>query len=135
MINIKAFHSKLLKIDKKSPKNIDVYYIGYLNIKKIDDYENIHSVDPLYLIIGEVDGHIKEKNESKYLVFDSTDENRIVLQKFTKLWDGIKNKIEATNGGKEGEYGKSFMKIKFDTGDNQLLNKPLKLHNKFQICF
>ena len=103
MISIKAFHSKLLKIDKKSPKNIDVYYIGYLNIKKIDDYENVHSVDPLYLINGEVDGHFKDKNESKYLVFDSTDENRIVLQKFTKLWDGIKNKIEATNGGKEGE--------------------------------
>ena len=79
MISIKAFHSKLLKIDKKSPKNIDVYYIGCLNIKKIDDYENVHSVDPLYLINGEVDGHFKDKNESKYLVFDSTDENRIVL--------------------------------------------------------
>ena len=131
MINIKAFHSNLLKIDKKSHKNIDIYYIGYITIKKIDDYENIHSVDPLYLIIGEVDRHIKEKNDSKYLVFDSTDENRIVLKKFTKLWDEIKNKIETTNGGKEGEYGKNFMKIKFDTDDNLLLNQPLKLHNKF----
>ena len=43
------------------------------------------------------------------------------------------NKIKVSM--KEGEYGKNFMKIKFDTDDNLLLNKPLKLHYKFQICF
>ena len=63
-------------------------------LKKIDDYENIYSVNPLYLIIDEVDGHIEEKNESKYLVFDSTDENKEVLKKYTELWNGIKNEIE-----------------------------------------
>ena len=61
MINIEVFDSNLLKIDKKSYKNIDIYYIGYITIKKIGDYENIHNVNPLYLIIGEVDGHIEEK--------------------------------------------------------------------------
>ena len=65
MINIEDFDSILLKIDKKSFKNIDIYYIGYITIKKIDDYDNIHSVNPLYLIIGKVDGFIKEKNGSK----------------------------------------------------------------------
>ena len=35
----------------------------------------------MYLITGEVDGHIEEKHESKYLVFDSADENREVLKK------------------------------------------------------
>ena len=52
---------KLTKIDKKSYKNIDIYYIGYITIKKISDYENIHSVHSLYLITGEVDGHVEEK--------------------------------------------------------------------------
>ena len=33
------------------------------------------------------------------------------------------------NGGKEGEYDKDFMKIKFDTADNLPLNKTLKPHN------
>ena len=56
----------------------------------------------MYLIIGEVDGHFKEKNGSKYLVLDSIDENREVLQKYAKLWDGIKNEIKSINGGKEG---------------------------------
>ena len=44
MINLKDFKSNLLKIDKKSYKNIDIYYIGYITIKKIDDYETIYSV-------------------------------------------------------------------------------------------
>ena len=46
-----------------------------MTIKKIDDYENIYSANPLYLMIGEVIGHIKENNGNKYLVFDSFDEN------------------------------------------------------------
>ena len=54
MINIKNFDSSSLKIDKKSYKNIGIYNIEYITIKKIDDYENIHSVNPLYLMIGKV---------------------------------------------------------------------------------
>ena len=59
IINIEEFNSSLLKIDKKSYKDIDIYYIGYITIKKIGDCENIYSVNPLYLIIGKVDGHIE----------------------------------------------------------------------------
>ena len=66
MINFEEFDSNLLKIDKKSYQDIDIYYVGYIAIKKIDDYENIYSVNPLHLIIGEVDGDIEEKNGSKY---------------------------------------------------------------------
>ena len=126
MINIKNFDSNLLKIDKNSYKDINIYYIGYITIKKIDEYENIHIVNVLYLIIGEVDGHIEEKNGSKYLVFDSTNENIKVFKKYTELWDGIKNEIKAINGGKENNYGKDYMKIKFISDHDLPLNKPLK---------
>ena len=64
MINIKVFDSRLLKIDKRSYKNIGIYNIGYVTIKKIDDYENVYSVNPLYLMIGKVIGHIEEKLET-----------------------------------------------------------------------
>ena len=132
-INIEEFDSNLLKIDKTSYKDIDIYYIGYITIKKIGDCENIYSVNLLYLIIGKVDGHIErssaeENNGNKYLVFDSTDENKEVLKKYRELWDGIKNEIETLNGGKKGECGKNFLKIKFNTDDSFPLNKPLKLH-------
>ena len=78
MINIENLDSNLLKMVKKLYKNIDIYYIGYITTKKIDEYENIHSVNPLYLIIVEVDGLIQEENGSKYLVFDTTDKNKEV---------------------------------------------------------
>ena len=65
MINIKNFDSSLLKIYKKSYKNIVISSIEYITIKEIDDYENINSVNPLYLIIGKVNGYIKENNGNK----------------------------------------------------------------------
>ena len=64
IINIEELNSSLLKRDKKPYKDIDIYYIGYITIKTIDDYENIYSVNPLYQIIGKVDGHVEEKNKS-----------------------------------------------------------------------
>ena len=73
MINIKNFHSNLLKIDKKSHEDINIYYIGYITIKKFSDCENIHSVNPLYLIIHSATGYFKEKNGEKYLIIDSTE--------------------------------------------------------------
>ena len=59
MIDIKNFHSNLLKIDKKSHKYINIYYIGYITIKKFSDCENINSVNPLSLIIHSATGYFK----------------------------------------------------------------------------
>ena len=61
IINLKDFDARLLKVDKKSYKNIDIYYIEYITIKKIDDYESIYSVNPLYLRINHASGYIEEK--------------------------------------------------------------------------
>ena len=96
--------------------------------KKTDDYENINSVNPLYLIVVKVDGYIKENNRNKYLVFISTDDNKKVLATFTKLFDEIKHLIETIEEGKKGEYEKDFMKIKFNSDDSFPLNKMLKIN-------
>ena len=82
-INVENFHARLLKIDKKSYKDIDIYNIGYITKKKIDDCININSVNPLYLGITHVNGYIEEKGMDKYLVFDSTDENKELLKNIT----------------------------------------------------
>ena len=70
----------MLKIDKKSYKNIGIYNIGYNAIKKIDDCENIYSVNPLYLRFDHVNGYTEEKWVNKYLVFDSTYENKELIK-------------------------------------------------------
>ena len=63
-INIKDFDPKLLILDKKSYKSIDIYYIEY--ITKKDEYK-INSVNPLYLLVHRIDGFIEEKRGNKYL--------------------------------------------------------------------
>ena len=136
-INIKIFDSNLLKIDKKSYKDIGIYNIGYITIKKNDDYENIHSVNPLYLIIDHASGHIEEKGVNKYLGFDSTGENKELLKKYNDVFNGIRDKIKKVSSD-ECDYEKDYMKIKFNSDDNLLLNKQLKFHNmtvNYQICF
>ena len=128
MINIKDFDSNLLKTDKKSYKNIDICYIGYFTIKDFD-YVKINNVNSLYLIIDEVDGYIEEKNGNKYLTLVSTDNNKEVIIKYIKLWDKIKILIKTIYGSKAGDYGKNFMKIKFNSEYNLPLNKILNLEN------
>ena len=58
LINLEKFNPSLLKLDKKSVMDINIYYIGY--VTKKPEY-NIDSVNPLYLIIRELDGFIDEK--------------------------------------------------------------------------
>ena len=102
IINIKNFDPNLLRIDKKSHESTDIYYIGYITMKD-SKYVNIDSVNPLYLIINEVDEYDEEINRSKYLTLVSTDKNKKVLTKYKELWDGIKNSTEKMNN-KSGEY-------------------------------
>ena len=104
MINIENFLSNLLKIEKKSHEDIDIYYISYIMIKKFSDYENIHSVNLLYLIIHSATGHFKEKYWGKYLLIESTEE-------YEKVFSGIKSKIRMLNGRKELFYEKNYVRI------------------------
>ena len=55
IIDLKKFDARLL--------NIGIYNIGYITIKKIDDCENIYSVNPLYLLVNHANGYVKERCE------------------------------------------------------------------------
>ena len=70
----------------------------------------------------------KKKIGKKYLTLVSTDKNKEVLIKYTELYDKIKTLIKTING-EVGEYGKDYMKIRFESNYNLHLNKTLKLHN------
>ena len=85
-------------------------------------------MNPLYLRINHASGYIEEKNGNKYLIFDSVDKNKEVLKKYAGVWDGIKNKIKAISGDKQNDYGKDYMKIKFNSDDDLPLNKLLKFY-------
>ena len=101
--------------------------IGYITIKKIDDGENIYSVNSLYLPINHASGYIREKGVNKCLIFDSADENKELLKKYNDAWNGTKNKIKEISSSKR-DYEKDYMKIKFNSDYDLPLIKPLKSH-------
>ena len=92
---------------------------------------NIHSVNTLYFSIGEVDRYIEDKNGNKYLNVTSTDKNKEELTKYIGLQNKIKSLIEKIDD-KSGEYKKDFIKIKFDSDEEVLLNECL---HEVQIQF
>ena len=117
IIGLKDFDAKLLKIDKKSYKNIGIYNIGYVTIKKIDDWGKIHSVNPLYLHIDYASGYIEKKGVNKCLIFDSTDKNKELLKKYNDVFNGIRDKIKEISSG-ECCYEKGYTKIRFNSDDD-----------------
>ena len=54
----------------------------YLIIANVSGYIDEKDLQTLYLNIDHASGYIKEKGVNKYLVFDSTDENKELLKKY-----------------------------------------------------
>ena len=100
----------------------------YLIVANASGYIEEKDLNTLHLNIDHASGYIKEKGVNKYLVFDSTDENKELLKKYNDVFNGIRNKIKKISGD-ECDYEKDYMKIKFNSDDNLPLNKPLKFDN------
>ena len=86
---------------------------------------NINSVNPLHLGITPANGYIEEKDMNKYLIFNSTDENKELLKNYNNVFNGIRNKIKEINNN-ECDHEKDYLKIKFNSDDDLPLNKSLK---------
>ena len=99
MIDIKTFEPNLLNIDKKSHRYIDIYYIGYITIKKFNTYKNINSVYPLYLIIHSATGYFIQEHNEMYLILD-------LIEKYEKVFSGIKSEIATINNEEKMYYKK-----------------------------
>ena len=67
-INLKGFDASLLKVDKKDYNEIDIYYIGYVIVKKIANCNNINSVNRLYLMTDKMIGHFEEIGSSLMMI-------------------------------------------------------------------
>ena len=97
----------------------DVYYIDYITKKT---QWNVNSVNLLYLMINKIKGHFAEVDGDKYLIKSS--ENGDIMQKYQEVFDGIKEIIKRINDYSYPiKYDDNYMKIKFNTNDNIILNK------------
>ena len=119
MTNIRKFDPRLLENNKlwfKGVFSVSIYYIKYIAIKSPNCANN--NEDFLNLIFNNVDGYTIKNNGIKYLVFDSTDENKKALKKYAELWEESKRQMEAINDGEPIKYRKDFMKIRFEPDDD-----------------
>ena len=66
LINALNFEPNNLKLDKRTWKDTDIYYIAYVDKKNPKDWR-VNSVSPLYLIINKVFCSVGEENGIKYL--------------------------------------------------------------------
>ena len=119
IINIRNFKSNLLKIDKEPYKDFDIYYIGYIAIKKFENCRNIYSVNPLYLIFQSATGYFEEKNDEKYLILDST-------EKYEEVFFENLSEIETINAGEKMYYEKNYARIGVNTDNDIPMNKQIK---------
>ena len=65
-----------------------------MTFKKFANCNNVHSVNPLCLVIDEMIGHFEEQNENKYLVLDDVDENKEVSRTIKKFGKVLKKKLK-----------------------------------------
>ena len=82
----------------------------------------------LYLPVDHVNRYTEERGFNKYLVFNSTEENKELLKKYNDVFNRIRDKIKEVSSDECG-YEKDYMKIKFNSDDN------LQYDYNYQICF
>ena len=111
-ININDLNPFLLGIKKKYLKDIDIYYINYIQ-------ENLNSSNSLRIKIDSATGYFKEKNDEKYLILDSTKE-------YESVWSEIRSEIKRINGGEKVFYEKNYRKIGINTEDDLPLKESLR---------
>ena len=116
----------LLSINEKCTKNTDVITHEIKNIMTQNiSHQNIDNEVPLCLSFSDVDAYIIEENESKYLIFALTENNRKMFEIYKKLWREVKQQIEC-NSITAIKFGKDPIKIRLDSYDDDLsLNKIL----------
>ena len=87
----------------------------------------MNSLNTLYLVFNDLDGYFEKSGEKRYLIFASTEKNKVMLKNYIELWDEIKEQIELITGDKVIKYSNDFIKIRFKTNDDLPLNKIINI--------
>ena len=73
-------------------------------------------------MINRIKGHFEEKDGDKYLIISS--EKGDITQKYQEVFDGKEEIMKGINYySYQIKYDDNYMKIKFNTNDNIILNK------------
>ena len=142
LISLSNFSMNNLKLDKKTWKDIDIYYIGCVYKNKPEGW-CVNNVNPLYFIINKVFCFVGENDGIKHLKIDKGNKKVKVsiLSTWNKVFSGIKYHIKKINheckelneciGFRDCEtfsdfkvnYGDDFNIIKFVSNDSLPIGK------------
>ena len=92
IINKKEFDPNNIKLDKKSCKNIFIYYIAYVTIKD-SKYVKVNCVNALQIMFNGINGYFEEINGNKYLTLVSTNESKQKIKTYEELQIKIRDLI------------------------------------------
>ena len=119
MININNFDSNLLHIDRTA---LDHYFI----IHYVKYLKNSNKFDNLYLVFNDLDAMFEESDQNKYLIFSSTEKNRIMLENYLNIFDNIAEQIELMIDDNI-QHNKDLLKIKFKANDGLPFNEEINI--------
>ena len=121
MANINNFDPSLSNIDQVLFDELIMH-----NIKYIKDLDSLNS---RYLVFNNLDAYFEKSGENKYLIFASTDKNKLMLENHKELWDEIKEQIKLTSAEKVeySKYSKDFVRVRFKRNDELPLNKRINI--------
>ena len=123
--NIENVDPNDITIDKKSYKNILIYYMGYVTIK---EYIKLFSVNPLYLIFRYVNEYFEEINGNKFLALVPTHESKEKIKEYEELWIRIRDLMRSITKNSDGyDYDEKYIRIKLDSDDELPLNKTIEI--------
>ena len=120
LINVLNFMPINLKLDKKTWKDIDIFYIANVDKNKPIDW-CVNSVNPLYLIINEVFCSVRDENGIRYLKIEKN-HSEPALNKWNQVFNSIKYHIKKISN-EEVNFNDNFNKIKFISDDSLRLDK------------
>ena len=128
-VNIKnkkynCVEKSIIKLNDISPSLINIIRKEYIGINTY--YIDIE-LKPFYFAINDVYGSFEENIGKKYFNIDNTYNNKKILQKYMLLWDDIKDIIRDKGGKPSSDFVKDNMIFDFDTDDDILLGKALKV--------
>ena len=134
IVYLDDFDVKLVKVVRRESRiGVDIYYIGYVVNKPQYDLD---SVNPLYLIVRNLVGHIEkiEGSSDRCLVVDES--NKKVINVFDKLWKFIKDEInrlikknDKITFGNANNKINEYNKLRFSSDVDLPLNTLIEFHS------
>ena len=116
-----GFDFALLETNKISPLDnaSTIYDINYT--------KSLSGINTPYLVFNHLSAYFKKSSVNKYLIFASTEKNKVMLENYTRIFNEIKRQIKLINYDKIFMYGKDLTRIKFTTSDNLSYNKLINI--------